>query len=109
MLAIVEACKHWKYYIERTIYGMRVVTDHLNFCKFLTTKTFFCRKARWWKPFFSLNLAIEYCEGKSNSANGLFCCPNYIDKDNKLMHIVRYVTPSSAKRIQAQKVSKESS
>ena len=47
MLAIVEACKHWRHYLEGALYSVRVVTDYLNLQKFLTTKTLSRRKTRW--------------------------------------------------------------
>ena len=71
ILAIVCACKHWKNYVEGAMYGIWVVTNHLNLCKFLTTKTLLRQEARWWEIFSGLDLAIEYCEGKSNPVDGL--------------------------------------
>lgn len=108
MFVIVETYKHWRHYIERTTYDMQVMTNHLNLRKFLTTKTFSCRKIRWWKRFSSLDFAIKYCEGKNNPMDKLFCHPDYMDKNNKPMHIVGYVIYLSAKR-KAQKISKKNS
>lgn len=78
---------------------MQVITDHLNLYRFLTTNILFCRKTKWWEHLFSLDFAIEYYEKKSNSIDKPFCWPEYIDKDNKLMYIVDYVTCLFAKRI----------
>ena len=75
------------------------MTNHLNLRKFLTTKTLSRREIRWWKRLSGLNLAIEYHEGKNNLANGFFRCLDYIDKDNKPLHIVSYVTRASSKRM----------
>lgn len=50
---------------------------------------------------------MEYCEGKSNLADRLFRRRDYIDKDNKPMYIVRYVTCLFSK-FKTQKVFKES-
>ena len=108
MLAIVEACKHWRHYLEGSTYSVKVVTDHLNLCKFLTTKTLSRREARWWERLSGLDLAIEYREGKKNSVDGLSRRPDYMDKDDKPIHIVSYVTRSSSKRVMAQDASKES-
>ena len=46
MLAIIEICKHWRHYLEGAMYSIRVVTDHLNLQKFLTTKIFSRREAK---------------------------------------------------------------
>ena len=107
MLAIIEACKHWRHYLESAIYSVRVVTDHLNLRKFLTTKILSRREARWWECLSGLDLAIKYYKKKHNPADGLFRRSDYIDKDNKPLHIVSYVTRLSTKRVSTQKVSKE--
>lgn len=80
-----------------------MVTNHLNFCKILTTKTLLQQEARWWKILSGLDLAIEYCEEKSNPADGSFQCLDYIDKDDKPFYIVSYVTHLLSKRKLAQK------
>ena len=38
LLAIFEAFKIWKHYLESLIYPINIVTDHKNFEYFLTTK-----------------------------------------------------------------------
>ena len=73
------------------MYSVRVVTNCLNFCKFLSTKTLSRKEARWWERFSGLDLAIEYCEKKHNSADRLFQRPDYMNKDNKPLYIVGYI------------------
>ena len=80
------------------MYSVQVVTDHLNLCKFLSTKTLSKKEAKWWERFSGLDLAIDYCEGKHNPADRPFQCLNYMDKDNKPLYIVRYVIWLSKKR-----------
>ena len=46
ILAIVEACRHWRHYLKGSIYSIKIVTDYLNICKFLTTKTLSHKEAR---------------------------------------------------------------
>ena len=70
MFAIVETCKDWRHYLEDAMYNIRIVTDHLNLQKFLTTKALSRQKARCWKVFSGLDLAIEYREEKKNPADG---------------------------------------
>ena len=58
MLAIVEACKEWRHYLEGAIHSIRVITDHCNLSTFLNTKTLSRREARWWERLSSLDLVI---------------------------------------------------
>ena len=30
ILAVVEGCKHWRYYLEGAIYNIRVITNYMN-------------------------------------------------------------------------------
>ena len=93
MLAVVEDYKHWKYYFKSTTYSIWVITDHMNLQMFLTTKNLLWRETRWWECLSSLDLAIEYCEGKNNPADGSFQCPDYMNpEDNRVICIVCYVT-----------------
>jgi hypothetical protein len=46
MLAIVEACKTWRHYLEGAKYPIRAITDHFNLRTFLTIKTLSRREAR---------------------------------------------------------------
>ena len=45
ILAIVEACKEWRYYLE-AIHLIPVITDYCNLRTFLTTKNLSRREAR---------------------------------------------------------------
>ena len=47
MLAIVEACKQWRHYLEGAMHPIRVITDYCNLRTFLTTKNLSRREARW--------------------------------------------------------------
>ncbi len=47
MLAIVEACKEWRHYIEGATHQVVVITDHANLQKFLVDKQLNRREARW--------------------------------------------------------------
>ena len=46
MLAIVEACKEWRYYVESATQQVVVITDHANLQKFLVDKQLNGREAR---------------------------------------------------------------
>ena len=107
MLAIVEACKHWRHYLKESMYSVRVVSDHLNLRKFLSTKTLSRKEARWWERLSGLDLAIKYCEKKHNPADGPSRRPDYMDKDNKPLYIVGYVIRLSKNCKLAQRNSEE--
>ncbi len=46
MLAITEACKQWRHYVEDATYRVAVITDHANLQQFLIDKTFNRREAQ---------------------------------------------------------------
>ena len=64
MLAIVEACKQWRYYVEGATHHVTVITDHANLQSYLIDKSLNRREARWWERLSGLNLAIEYRPGR---------------------------------------------
>ncbi len=47
MLAIVEAFKQWRHFVEGATYRVAAITDHANLQRFLIDKTLNCREARW--------------------------------------------------------------
>jgi len=49
LLAIFEAFKIWRHYLEGSASPIDVVTDHKNLKYFSTTKVLTCRQARWSK------------------------------------------------------------
>jgi hypothetical protein len=48
LLAIVEAFRHWRVYLEGHAHEISVITDHKNLTTFLTTKVLERRLARWY-------------------------------------------------------------
>ena len=77
MLAIVEACKNWRHYLEGANFPVKVLTDHGNLRTFFTTKTLSRREARWWERLSSLDLQLEYRPGRNNPADGPSRRPDY--------------------------------
>lgn len=47
LLAIVEAFKHWRHYLEGSQHEVLVLTDHNNSQKFMDTKCLSDRQVRW--------------------------------------------------------------
>ena len=47
LLAIVEAFKTWRHYLEGSQHEVLVLTDHNNLCQFMETKSLSSRQVRW--------------------------------------------------------------
>jgi len=63
LLAIFEAFKIWRHYLEGPAYPIDVVTDHKNIEYFSTTKVLTQRQARWSKYLSQFNLVIRFHPG----------------------------------------------
>jgi len=64
LLAIFEAFKIWRHYLEGSASPIDVVTDHKNLEYFSTTKILMCRQARWSEYLSQFNLVIRFCPGR---------------------------------------------
>jgi len=60
LLAIFEAFKIWRHYLEGSALPIDVVTDHKNLEYFLTTKILTRRQARWSEYLSQFNLVIRF-------------------------------------------------
>jgi len=63
LLAIFEAFKIWRHYLEGAALPIDVVTDHKNLEYFSTTKVLICRQARWSEYLSQFNLVVHFCPG----------------------------------------------
>lgn len=68
LLAIVDACKHWRHHLVGAKFPVEVVTDHKNLLKFTTTKELTGRHVRWAETLSSYDLRISHRKGKENKA-----------------------------------------
>ena len=64
LLAIFEAFKHWRQYLEGSRSPIDVVTDHKNLEYFTTMKILTCRQARWSEYLLQFNMVIRCRPGK---------------------------------------------
>jgi len=64
LLAIFEAFRNWRHYLEGSASPIDVVTDHKNLEYFSTSKVLSCRQARWSKFLSQFNLVIRFRPGK---------------------------------------------
>jgi len=66
LMAIFEAFKHWRHYLEGSASPIDVVTDHKNVEYFCTTKLLTQRQAHWSKYLLQFNFIIRFhCYGPS--------------------------------------------
>ena len=64
LLAIFDAFKHWRQYLEGAPIPIDVVTDHKNLEYFSTTKVLTRRQARWSEYLSPFNMVIRFRPGK---------------------------------------------
>ena len=68
LLAIVEAFKTWKHYLEGSRHEVLVLTDHNNLRRFMETKSLSSRQVRWAQELSRYHFRIDYRQGKANGA-----------------------------------------
>ena len=68
LLAIVEAFKTWRHYLEGCKHEVLVLTDHNNLRRFMDTKSLSSRQVRWAQELSCYHFQIDYCQGKANGA-----------------------------------------
>ena len=68
LLAIVEAFKTWRHYLEGCKHEVLVLTGHNNLRRFLDTKTLSARQVRWAQELSRFHFRIDYRQGKANGA-----------------------------------------
>ena len=68
LLAIVEAFKTWRHYLEGCKHEVLVLTDHNNLRRFMDTKSLSSRQVRGAQELSWYHFQIDYCQGKANAA-----------------------------------------
>ena len=68
LLAIVEAFKTWRHYLEDCKHEVLVLTDHNNLRRFMDTKSLSSRQVRWAQELSQYHFQIDYHQGKANAA-----------------------------------------
>ena len=64
LLAIFEAFKSWRHYLEGPAFPIDVVTDHKNLEYFSTTKILSRRQARWSEYLSAFNMVVRFRPGR---------------------------------------------
>ena len=68
LLAIIEAFKTWRHYLEGSRHEVFVLTDYNNLQQFMDTKSLSSRQVRWAQKLSCYHFRIDYCQGKANGA-----------------------------------------
>jgi RNase H-like domain found in reverse transcriptase/Integrase zinc binding domain len=89
MLAIVEACKHWRHYLEGSPHLVKVLTDHKNLCNFFTNKELNGRQARWQEKLAAYPLDFQHRPGVKNPADAPSRRPDYMRKDTLKLSVTQ--------------------
>jgi len=89
LLAIVDAYKSWRVYLEGPRHQVTVYTDHENLRYFLTTKELNRRQIRWYEELSSFNCKIIYRKGSENArADALSRRTDYMKGVKKEQHAI---------------------
>ena len=68
LLAIVEAFKTWRHYIEDCKFEVFMLTDHNNVYRFIDTKSLSSRQVWWAQKLSWYHIRINYRQDKANTA-----------------------------------------
>ena len=74
LFAIVWSFKHWRHYLEGSLYPIEVFSDHANLQSFMKQPKINGRQARWCLYLTPFDFIIKHKPGKSNPADGPSRC-----------------------------------
>jgi hypothetical protein len=80
LLAIVEAFRQWRHYLEGSQHTVQVLADHANLQYFMKTTELSRRQARWAEKLAAFDFIIEYRKGKLNPADAPSRRPDYVNE-----------------------------
>jgi hypothetical protein len=92
LLAVVEAFKTWRVYLEGAKFPVQVHTDHKNLLYWTTTKELSRRQVRWAEMLAIFDFKIHHVRGKENGgADALSRRPDYMNKEKHSQSLLRMV------------------
>lgn len=84
LLAIIEAFRHQRVYLEGQAYETKVISDHQNLTRFLSTHIMTGRQIRWYEDIATFRMKIHYQKGSENTrADGLSRREDYMKGEPK--------------------------
>ena len=86
LLAIVEAFKTWRHYLEGCKHEVLVLTDYNNLRRFMDTKSLSSCQIRWAQELSRYHFQIDYYQDKANDAADALSCfsQRSYDEEEKL-------------------------
>src|SRR5258707_6235922 len=84
LLAIFEAFKNWRHFLERSAKVIDMVTDHKNLEYFMSSKKLLRHQARWAKFLAQFNMKVQFRLGPLGSKLDTLTCrwDIYMEGDN---------------------------
>ena len=70
LMAIVDAFKHWRHYLEGSTHTVEVLSDHHNLQGFMSLQKLNEQQARWRMSLAPIDFVINYQAGKRNPTDG---------------------------------------
>ena len=61
LLAIIEAFKTWRHYLEGCKHKVLILTDYNNLRRFMDTKSLSFHQVRWAQELLRYHFQIDYC------------------------------------------------
>jgi hypothetical protein len=84
LLAIIESFRHWRVYLEGQAHETKVISDHQNLTRFLSTHIMTPRQMRWYQDIATFRMKIHYRKGSENTrADGLSRREDYMKGEPK--------------------------
>jgi hypothetical protein len=87
LLAVAEAIKHWRHYLEGAAHAFEVLSDHDNLRGFMSQKTLNRRQARMAITLAPYDFTIKHLAGKSNPADAPSRRPDYAEAATSMEHL----------------------
>jgi hypothetical protein len=89
LLAIVDAFREWRVYLEGSKHTVQVYSDHKNLVYFMTTKVLNRRQVRWAETLAMYHFKILYVKGNENArADALSRKPEYLENKTHESHAI---------------------
>jgi hypothetical protein len=88
LLIIVECFKHWRYYLKKNYYTMKVFIDHNNLKDFMNAKTLNKRQIKWAMRLINFDFIIKHRFEKINFVDDLSKRFDYHDVNTKIIRFL---------------------
>jgi RNase H-like domain found in reverse transcriptase/Reverse transcriptase (RNA-dependent DNA polymerase)/Integrase zinc binding domain/Chromo (CHRromatin Organisation MOdifier) domain len=94
LLAIVEAFKHWRHYLDGSSHATMVITDHENLKAFATSTKLSPRQCRWVEHLQGFDFQVLYRPGHKNPADAPSRRPDYAPSGEEKLEASKSLLPT---------------